>query len=102
MRPRITAIRLINSDMAWTIKNVKPMTISDLAGHCGSPPALPDCSLISTERIKNGPPVMIMTTQSGSRKNSVTDDIDAVAHALGQHLIHDIDANVFVIQQRPG
>ena len=44
--------------------------ISDLAGHCGSPPALPDCSLISTERRKNGTPVMIMTTVSGSRKNT--------------------------------
>src|SRR6266567_622003 len=46
------------------------MMISDLAGHCGSPPALPDCSLISTERMKNGPPVMIITIHSGSRKNA--------------------------------
>ena len=46
------------------------MMISDLAGHCGRPPALPDCSLISTERMKNGPPVMIMTMHSGSRKKT--------------------------------
>src|SRR6266702_4568782 len=42
--------------------------MSDLAGHCGRPPALPDCSLIWNERRKNGTPVMIMTTVSGIRK----------------------------------
>ena len=42
--------------------------ISDLAGHCGRPPALPDCSLIWSERRKNGTPVTIMTTVSGIRK----------------------------------
>ncbi len=46
------------------------MMISDFAGHCGSPPALPDCSLISNERMKNGPPVIIMTMHSGIRKNA--------------------------------
>ena len=68
MRPRITAMRLISSEIPWTSRNVNPMMISDLAGHCGRPPALPDCSLISTERMKNGPPVMIMMMQSGIRK----------------------------------
>src|SRR5215203_3789402 len=44
------------------------MMTSDLAGHCGNPPALPDCSLTSNDRMKNGPPVTIMTMQSGIRK----------------------------------
>src|SRR5712692_3751794 len=63
-------MRLISSDMPCTSSMVNPIMISDFAGHCGSPPALPDCSLISTERIKNGPPVIIMTMHSGIRKNA--------------------------------
>ena len=47
-----------------------PIMTSDLVGHCGKPPALPDCSLISIDLMKNGMPVMIMTTASGSRKNA--------------------------------
>ena len=49
------------------------MRISDFAGHCGSPPAFIDCSLISNDLMKNGTDVMIMTIVSGSKKNSVAD-----------------------------
>src|SRR6202142_2604112 len=44
--------------------------ISALDGHCGRPPAFPDCSLISTERRKKGIPVTTMMMVSGSRKNA--------------------------------
>src|SRR6185312_8151099 len=46
-----------------------PIMIRDLVGHCGSPPAFPDCSLISYERRKNGTPVKTMITARGSKKN---------------------------------
>ncbi len=77
------------------------MMISDLAGHCGRPPALPDCSLISTERRKNGPPVMIMTMHERHQEKHVADDVDAVAHPLRQQLVDDVDADMFVVEQRP-
>ena len=64
------AMRLIISEMPWKSSNTKPIMISDLAGHCGRPPALPDCSLIWNERMKNGMPVTIMMMVSGSRKNT--------------------------------
>ena len=43
---------------------------SAFEGHCGKPPAFPDCSLISYDRRKKGIPVMIMMNVSGSRKNA--------------------------------
>ena len=49
---------------------MKPIRISILAGHCGSPPAFIDCSLSSTDFNTNGSDVMIMTMVSGSRKNA--------------------------------
>src|SRR4051794_17340037 len=63
-------MRLISSETPCTNRNTNPTMTSDLAGHGGSPPALPDCSLISTDRMKNGPPVMIITMHSGSRKKA--------------------------------
>src|SRR6187402_744725 len=44
--------------------------INAFDGHCGRPPAFPDCSLISNDRIKKGIPVMIMMNVSGSKKNA--------------------------------
>src|SRR5438045_3294099 len=46
------------------------MKTSDLAGHCGRPPAFIDCSLIEDERRKKGSAVTIMITVSGSRNNA--------------------------------
>src|SRR4051794_2830700 len=63
-------MRLISSETPCTNRNTNPTMTNDFAGHCGSPPALPDCSLISTDRMKNGPPVMIITMHSGSRKKA--------------------------------
>src|SRR5574338_224270 len=44
--------------------------ISAFEGHCGRPPAFPDCSLISYDRRKKGMPVTTMMNASGSRKNA--------------------------------
>jgi len=46
----------------------KPIRTSDFDGHCGRPPALPDCSLIMKERQKNGAPVTIIRMHHGARK----------------------------------
>ena len=35
------------------------------------------------------------------QKEQVTDDVDAVAHLLRQHVVDDIDPDVFVVEQRP-
>ena len=32
----------------------------------------------------------------------MTDHIDAIAHPLRQQVIHDVDADVLVVEQRPG
>jgi hypothetical protein len=50
----MTAARLISSLMPWKNRSVNPITTSDLPGHCGSPPAFIDCSLISSDLVKNG------------------------------------------------
>ena len=101
MRPRITAMRLISSEMPWKNSSTKPIRISDFAGHCGSPPAFIDCSLSSNDRRKNGTDVMIMTIVSGSRKNTMAEDVDAVAPSLRQHVVDDVDADVLVGEQCP-
>src|ERR1700674_3005359 len=46
------------------------MKTSDFAGHCGSPPALPDCSRRENEARKNGSEVTIMTIVKGNRKKA--------------------------------
>src|SRR5664279_2865153 len=70
MSSRMIAMRLINSDRPWTSSIANATMINAFDGHCGKPPAFPDCSLISTERKKKGMPVMIMMMVSGSRKNA--------------------------------
>ena len=66
----MTAMRLISSERPWTSSIANPIMISALLGHCGSPPAFPDCSLTSTYRRKKGMAVMTMTMASGKRKNA--------------------------------
>jgi len=61
------ASRLINSEMPCANKSAKPMKISDLAGHCGRPPALADCSLMRAEARKKGREVTSMMTHRGKR-----------------------------------
>ena len=77
IRPRITAMRLISSEMPCTSSSANPMMISDLAGHCGRPPALPDCSLISTERMKNGHAGDDHDDAERHQEKHVADDVDA-------------------------
>ena len=69
MRPRNTATRLISSEMPCRKSSANPNKTRDFAGHCGSPPALADCSLTENDRRKKGIEVMIMTIVSGKRKN---------------------------------
>ena len=83
----MTAMRLISSEMPWTNSSTKPISTSDLAGHCGSPPALHDCSLSRNGSQEERHRVTIMMIVNGSRKNSVTDDVDACrAHRFGNML----------------
>ena len=46
--PRMTAMRLISSDIACTSRNAKPIMISNFAGHAATA-GIADCSLISNE-----------------------------------------------------
>lgn len=66
----MTATRLISSETAWKNSIANPIMISALLGHCGRPPAFPDCSLISIDLKKKGMPVTIMMMVSGIRKNA--------------------------------
>ncbi|MGY3466503.1 hypothetical protein ACVW0I_003374 [Bradyrhizobium sp. LM6.11] len=75
---------------------------SDLAGHCGRPPALPDCSLIWSERRKNGTPVYDHDDGQRYQEEEVPDHVDDVANPLRHHAVEDVDPDVLVIEQRPG
>src|SRR6516165_2882087 len=70
MRARITAMRLMSSEMPCQNRSTNPMRMSDFAGHCGSPPAFIDCSLSRKDLMKNGTDVTIMTIVIGNRKNT--------------------------------
>ena len=48
--------------------STNPIKTKDFAGHCGSPPAFIDCSLIRYDRMKKGIEVIIKTMVSGRRK----------------------------------
>src|SRR6516162_549808 len=86
MIPRTMAMRLISSETACASSSAKPSGISAFAGHCGRPPALVDCSLMAKEP---------------EQKKRVTNDIDRIAQCAWQHVVHDIDANVLIVAQRP-
>ena len=70
MRPRITAIRLMSSEIPCQNSRKNPMRMSDFAGHCGYPPAFIDCSLIWNDRMKKGIDVTIITIVKGNKKNT--------------------------------
>ena len=70
MRPRMTAMRFISSEIPWRNSSTKQAGTRNFAGHCASPPAFDDCSLMLKEAKKNGQPVMIITIVKGRRKNT--------------------------------
>jgi hypothetical protein len=73
--------------------------IRDFAGHCGSPPALADCSLMEKDSVKKGMPVT--NDRERQEKKRVTDKLDRVAQPARQLIVHDVDADVFVVAQCP-
>ena len=97
----MTAMRLISSDMPCTSSNVNPMMISDLAGHCGKPACvarlLVDLDRAHEERAAGDD----HDDAERHQKNRMTDEVDAVAQLLGQHIVDDIDPDMLVVEQRP-
>ena len=78
------------------------MMTSDLAGHCGSPPALPDCSLTSNRSHEERAAGDDHDDAKRHQEKDVANDVDDVAPALGKQVVHDVDTDVFVVEQRPG
>ena len=90
------AKRLTSSDTPWMNSRANPIMIRDFAGHCGRPPALPDCSLSLIEREKERNPGHNHDDRKRQQKKRMTDHLNAIAQPLRKEVVHDVDADVLI------
>ena len=72
---------------------------SNLAGQCGRPPALDDCSLMRVGAREERPAVNDHHQRERQQEEQWPNTSIQLRTALGQRVVHDVDADVLVLQQ---